>query len=101
MEGRPSSTAFLEASIQLPNMTPEGIWPAFWALGNNINSGVAWPTCGESDILEDWSPSVDGGAGNAGENSTIHTELTGGDRISTRYTFPAERQPTLASTPTG
>jgi len=79
----------IEASIELPNMTPEGLWPAFWGLGNNINSGVAWPTCGETDILEDWSPSVLGGAGNAGENSTIHTELTGGDGVSTRYTFPS------------
>jgi beta-glucanase (GH16 family) len=87
--GQTFQYGILEASIELPNMTPEGIWPAFWALGNNINSGVSWPTCGESDILEDWSPSVDGGAGNAGENSTIHTELTGGDGVSTRYTFPS------------
>jgi hypothetical protein len=87
--GQTFQYGILEASIELPNMTPEGIWPAFWGLGNNINSGVAWPTCGETDILEDWSPSVDGGAGNAGENSTIHTELTGGDGISTRYTFPS------------
>jgi hypothetical protein len=79
----------IEASIELPNMTPEGLWPAFWGLGNNINSGVAWPTCGETDILEDWSPSVDGGAGNAGENSTIHTMDTGGDGVSNRYLFPS------------
>jgi hypothetical protein len=86
--GQTFQYGIIEASIELPNMTPEGIWPAFWALGNNINNGVAWPTCGETDILEDWSPSVDGGAGNAGENSTIHTELTGGDGVSTRFTFP-------------
>ncbi|MGA2850662.1 MAG: carbohydrate-binding protein [Terracidiphilus sp.] len=79
----------IEASIELPNMTPEGLWPAFWGLGNNINSGVSWPTCGETDILEDWSPSVDGGAGNAGENSTIHTMDTGGDGVSDRFLFPS------------
>jgi hypothetical protein len=78
----------LEASIQLPDMNPEGLWPAFWGLGNNINSGVPWPNCGETDILEDWSPSVLGGAGDGGENSTIHTQDTGGTGVSTRYTFP-------------
>ena len=28
-----------------------GLWPAFWALGDNINS-VGWPLCGEIDIME-------------------------------------------------
>jgi beta-glucanase (GH16 family) len=78
----------LEASIQLPDMNPQGLWPAFWGLGNNLNSGVPWPNCGETDILEDWSPAVLGGAGDGGENSTIHTALTGGDGVSTRYLFP-------------
>jgi beta-glucanase (GH16 family) len=38
-----------EARIKLPY--GQGIWPAFWMLGNNINS-VGWPKCGEIDILE-------------------------------------------------
>jgi len=29
----------------------QGIWPALWMLGNNIDA-VSWPTCGEIDILE-------------------------------------------------
>ena len=29
----------------------QGIWPAFWMLGNNI-SDVSWPQCGEIDIME-------------------------------------------------
>jgi beta-glucanase (GH16 family) len=29
----------------------QGIWPAFWLLGNNI-SDVNWPQCGEIDIME-------------------------------------------------
>jgi beta-glucanase (GH16 family) len=28
-----------------------GLWPAFWALGDNINS-VGWPLCGEIDVME-------------------------------------------------
>jgi beta-glucanase (GH16 family) len=70
-------------------MNPQGLWPAFWGLGNNINSGVSWPTCGETDILEDWSPAVLNGAGDAGENSTIHTMDTGGTGVSNRYLFPS------------
>jgi len=29
----------------------QGIWPAFWLLGDNINQ-VGWPACGEIDIME-------------------------------------------------
>jgi beta-glucanase (GH16 family) len=87
-EGKQNFTyGILEASIQLPNTTNQGLWPAFWTLGSNITT-VPWPTCGEADIMENWSPQVDGGAGPAGNNSTIHTAETGGDGIGERYTFP-------------
>jgi len=39
----------IEARIQIPR--GQGIWPAFWMLGTNIDS-VPWPTCGEIDIME-------------------------------------------------
>ena len=39
----------IEASIKLPY--GQGIWPAFWTLGQNISS-VGWPACGEYDIME-------------------------------------------------
>ncbi|HTI11004.1 MAG TPA: family 16 glycosylhydrolase [Puia sp.] len=39
----------IEARIKLPMV--QGTWPAFWMLGNNINT-VGWPTCGEIDIME-------------------------------------------------
>ena len=78
----------LEASIELPNTTDQGLWPAFWTLGSDITT-VPWPTCGEADIMENWSPQVDGGAGTTGNNSTIHTAKTGGEGIGERYTFPS------------
>ena len=28
-----------------------GLWPAFWLLGNNIET-VSWPQCGEIDVME-------------------------------------------------
>jgi len=39
----------IEARLKLPQT--QGIWPAFWMLGNDIGS-VGWPTCGELDIME-------------------------------------------------
>ncbi len=40
----------LEARIRVPDVD-NGLWPAFWLLGNNIGQ-VGWPACGELDILE-------------------------------------------------
>lgn len=39
-----------EARIKLPS-GGKGVWPAFWLLGNNVQS-AGWPECGEVDILE-------------------------------------------------
>ena len=39
----------IEASIKIP--AGQGLWPAFWMLGANINT-VNWPLCGEIDIME-------------------------------------------------
>ncbi len=39
----------IESRIQVPYGS--GIWPAFWALGTNIDQ-VDWPMCGEIDIME-------------------------------------------------
>jgi beta-glucanase (GH16 family) len=39
----------IEARIKIPK--GQGIWPAFWMLGANID-GVGWPLCGEIDIME-------------------------------------------------
>lgn len=44
---------FTYGRIDIRAKLPEGqgLWPALWMLGNNINS-VGWPTCGEIDIME-------------------------------------------------
>ena len=46
----------------------DGLWPAFWTLGNNIST-VSWPACGEIDIFEM------GSAGAIAQNET-NKELT-------------------------
>ncbi|HET7346157.1 MAG TPA: family 16 glycosylhydrolase [Acidobacteriaceae bacterium] len=45
----------IEARLQIPES--QGMWPAFWMLGNNITT-LSWPACGESDIMEHIDGSV-------------------------------------------
>ncbi len=69
-----------EARIKLP--VGQGIWPAFWALGNDFGT-VGWPNCGEIDIMEyrGQEPNVILG--------TIHGPgYSGGNSVGTRYTLP-------------
>jgi beta-glucanase (GH16 family) len=39
----------IEARLLLPES--QGMWPAFWLLGNNIVT-LSWPACGELDVME-------------------------------------------------
>jgi len=81
----------IEANIQLPDTTNQGLWPAFWSLGTNITS-VNWPTCGEDDFMEVWSPAVLGGPGPGGNIATIHTKSTDGAGVQTNkhpFSFPS------------
>ncbi len=55
---------YMEARIQMPY--GDGIWPAFWMLGNNITT-VSWPACGEMDIMEN--------IGNAADQPVNHGSL--------------------------
>ncbi len=54
----------VEARIKIPE--GQGIWPAFWMLGNNIGR-VGWPACGEIDIMENIGK----------EPSTVHGTIHG------------------------
>jgi beta-glucanase (GH16 family) len=38
-----------EARMKLP--TGQGLWPAFWLLGDDVDTNT-WPACGEIDIME-------------------------------------------------
>jgi len=66
----------IEAKLMVPES--QGMWPAFWMLGNNINTDP-WPACGELDILEhiDGNNSPFGGGSGTGPGydwtqSSIH-----------------------------
>ncbi|KAM7214792.1 Concanavalin A-like lectin/glucanase domain containing protein [Rhypophila decipiens] len=59
----PGKQMILQAELRVGNASmdkQDGIWPAFWALGESRNNGVEWPECGEWDIMEtsdghDWT----------------------------------------------
>jgi beta-glucanase (GH16 family) len=71
----------IEVRAQVPEA--QGFWPAFWLLGNNINT-VNWPACGEMDVME----RVDA-AGNPDWNAgSIHGTGFTGSNIGTQYLFP-------------
>jgi beta-glucanase (GH16 family) len=66
----------VEARMKLP--TGQGVWSAFWMLGNDIDK-IGWPNCGEIDIIE-----------NIGEPNTIYGTLHGpgysaGDGVGTSH----------------
>ena len=73
----------IEAKIRVPE--GQGLWPAFWTLGNTVKS-AGWPACGEQDIAErvdaaltpDWN-----------EGSVHGPGFTGDAGLGTKYYFPA------------
>lgn len=78
-----------EARIKLP--WGQGIWPAFWLLGDDDNGSQVWPQIGEIDIMEyrGQEPtivhgSVHGPGYSAGNAVTKEFELAG-DRFDTGY----------------
>lgn len=70
-----------EARIKLPQ--GQGIWPAFWMMGNNIEK-VDWPGCGEIDVMENI------GKEPAIVHGTIHGPgYSGAGGLSASYTLPS------------
>jgi beta-glucanase (GH16 family) len=75
----------IEAKMMLPES--QGMWPAFWLLGDNIAT-VNWPACGELDVMEhiDGSNPPVGVAGPGYDwvQASIHgTNLNGGQPYTT------------------
>jgi beta-glucanase (GH16 family) len=73
-----------EARIKIPS--GQGMWPAFWMLGDDIDK-AGWPACGEIDIMENIGK----------EPSMIHGSIhgpgyTGGDGIEAPYKLSATRR---------
>jgi beta-glucanase (GH16 family) len=72
----------LEARIQVPEA--QGLWPAFWLLGNNVGT-VGFPGCGEMDVMERINAA---GSPDWNEGSIHGTGFTGSD-LGTEYYFPS------------
>jgi beta-glucanase (GH16 family) len=73
-----------EARIKIPR--GQGIWPAFWMLGDDIDK-AAWPACGEIDIMENIGkePSI--------VHGTIHGPGYSGDNgIGSPYSLPKDEK---------
>lgn len=73
-----------EAKIKLP--WGQGLWPAFWLLGDDSNGTVIWPQIGEIDIMEyrGQQPSITHGS--------IHGPgYAAGNAITKSYTLPNDR----------
>lgn len=69
----------IEARIKIPE--GQGMWPAFWMLGDDIGS-VQWPACGEMDIMENI------GSQPSTNHGSIHGTGFIGSAIGTAYTLP-------------
>lgn len=63
----------IAARIKLP--AGKGTWPAFWMLGNNIDS-AGWPRCGEIDIMEHVGYQPDSIYGTVHTDTYNHTKGT-------------------------
>lgn len=73
-----------EARIKLP--WGQGIWPAFWLLGDDANGTQVWPQIGEIDIMEyrGQEPTI--------VHGSIHGPgYSGGEAITKQYDLVTER----------
>jgi beta-glucanase (GH16 family) len=84
-QGRFSQTyGRFEARIKIPR--GQGIWPAFWMLGNDIEK-PGWPDCGEIDIMENI------GKEPALVHGTIHGPgYSGADGITSPFALPGNER---------
>jgi len=89
-----------EARIKIP--FGQGMWPAFWMLGDNIGT-AGWPNCGEVDIMENIGrepATVHGtfhGPGYSGANGiSASYSLTNGKKFADDFhTYAVEWEPNV------
>jgi beta-glucanase (GH16 family) len=74
----------IESRLKIP--FGQGIWPAFWMLGTDIDK-VGWPSCGEIDIMENI------GREPSKVHGTIHGPgYSGGSGLEASYALPDGRR---------
>ncbi len=73
----------IEARMKL--VVGDGLWPAFWMLGQDILTGTPWPTCGEIDIME-WVPQDAATSTTGTEHGPGYSGCCGTSNA--HYTFP-------------
>jgi beta-glucanase (GH16 family) len=72
----------IEARIKAPEA--QGMWPAFWTLGNNTAT-TGWPGAGEQDIMERVNSALDP---DWNEGSIHGVGFTGDVGLGTKFFFP-------------
>ena len=80
------SQAYGRFEVRLKMPSGQGMWPAFWMLGDDI-AAVGWPACGEIDIVENIGrePSI--------VHGTIHGPgYSGAHGIGSPFTLPNNRR---------
>ena len=83
---------YIEARIKMPDLS-DGLWPAFWTLGNNF-SEVGWPACGELDIMEmGWRDAIRDGRVNRWVSSAAHWQNQGRHAFFARTYSPGLTEP--------
>lgn len=73
-----------EARIKLP--FGQGIWPAFWMLGDDQDGSIIWPQIGEIDIME-----YRGQEPNVIHGSVHGPGYSAGQAVTRKYTLPNAR----------
>lgn len=82
----------VEVRAQVPE--EQGLWPAFWLLGNNITKSP-WPACGEMDVLErvnavtnpDWNEGSVHGTGFTGTSLGTMYHFSNGQTAAGWHTY--------------
>lgn len=91
----------IEAKLKVENGMQSGVWPAFWMMGNDIETN-SWPNCGEIDIMEHrnseseiigtlhWNPNPWGNYAHSYAGSETNGQFAYIDSIANWHTYAVE-----------